>query len=47
MKSGSSGIGIPDLLIAQNAIQNQTPIHSIDKHFGYMLNAGIGIKKYE
>lgn len=47
MKCGSSGIGIPDLLIAQNAIQNQTPIYSIDKHFGYMLNADIGIKKYE
>jgi len=47
MKSGSNGIGIPDLLIAQNAIQNQTPIYSIDKHFGYMLSANIGIKKYE
>ena len=47
LKSGSSGIGIPDLLIAQNAIQNQTPIYSIDKHFDYMLKADIGIKKYE
>jgi predicted nucleic acid-binding protein len=47
MKSGSSGIGIPDLLIAQNAIQNQTSIYSIDKHFDYMLNANIGIKKYD
>jgi predicted nucleic acid-binding protein len=47
MKSGSNGIGIPDLLIAQNAIQNETPIYSIDKHFGYMFNANIGIKKYE
>ena len=47
LKSGSSGIGIPNLLIAQNAIQNQTPIYSIDKHFDYMLKADIGIKKYE
>jgi predicted nucleic acid-binding protein len=47
MKSGSNGIGIPDLIIAQNAIQNQTPVYSIDKHFSYMLDANIGIKKYE
>jgi predicted nucleic acid-binding protein len=47
MKSGSNGIGIPDLLIAQNAIQNETPIYSIDKHFSYMFNANIGIRKYE
>ena len=46
LKSGSSGIGIPDLLIAQNAIQNNTPVYSIDKHFGYMYKANIGIKKY-
>lgn len=46
MKAGSSGIGIPDLLIAQNAIQNNTPIYSIDKHFDYILKANIGIKKY-
>jgi predicted nucleic acid-binding protein len=47
MKSGSNGIGIPDLIIAQNTIQNQTPVYSIDKHFSYMLDANIGIKKYE
>jgi len=47
LKSGSSGIGIPDLLIAQNAIQNSTSIYSIDKHFNYMHQAKIGIKKYE
>ena len=46
MKAGSNGIGIPDLLIAQNAIQNNTPLYSIDKHFDYMFNANIGIKKY-
>ncbi len=46
LKSGSSGIGIPDLLIAQNAIQNNTPVYSIDKHFGYMHKANIGIKQY-
>ena len=46
LKSGSSGIGIPDLLIVQNAIQHQTPIYSIDKHFRYMLDAQLGIKNY-
>ncbi|RTZ67370.1 MAG: PIN domain nuclease [Aquificaceae bacterium] len=47
MKSGSSGIGIPDLLIAQNAIQYKTPIYTLDKHFTYMVDAGIDIKIYE
>lgn len=46
LKSGSSGIGIPDLLIAQNAIQHNVPVYSIDKHFGFMLKANIGIKSY-
>ena len=32
LKSGSTGIGIPDLLIAQNAIQNNSAIYSLDKH---------------
>ena len=46
LKAGTSGIGIPDLLIAQNAIQNGTPIYSIDKHFSFMYKANIGIKLY-
>ena len=33
LKSGVSGIGIPDLIIAQNAIQNQVCVFSEDKHF--------------
>jgi predicted nucleic acid-binding protein len=33
LKSGISGIGIPDLIIAQNAIQNQVCVFSEDKHF--------------
>lgn len=41
LKSGSTGIGIPDIIIAQNAIQNKTSIYSLDKHFGFMKNAGI------
>lgn len=34
--SGLNGIGIPDLLIVQNAIQNQYTIYTIDKHFFLM-----------
>lgn len=33
LKSGSNGIGIPDLIIAQNSLQNNLPIYTIDKHF--------------
>lgn len=46
LKSGSNGIGIPDLLIAQNSIQNNVPVYSIDKHFKCMNDAEIGIKLY-
>ena len=33
LKKGLNGIGIPDLIIAQNAIQNHTPLYTLDKHF--------------
>lgn len=33
LKSGIHGIGIPDLLIAQNSIQNKCKIFTQDKHF--------------
>ena len=33
LKNGLSGIGIVDLMIAQNAISHQVPIFSEDKHF--------------
>ncbi len=46
LKSGSSGVGIPDLVIAQNAIQNNLPIYSIDKHFGFMQDAKFGLKLF-
>ena len=36
LKNGLNGIGIPDLIIAQNAKQNQCEIYSIDNHFGLM-----------
>ncbi len=46
LKTGSTGIGIPDLIIAQNAMQNKTPIYCLDKHFGFMQKAKLGIKLF-
>jgi predicted nucleic acid-binding protein len=45
LKKGSNGIGLPDLIIAQNAIQNNCYIYSIDKHFA-LLNRAIGVQVY-
>ncbi|MDA3787448.1 MAG: PIN domain-containing protein [Desulfobacula sp.] len=36
LKNGINGIGIPDLIITQNAIQNNCTIYSLDKHFKMM-----------
>lgn len=33
LKKGINDIGIPDLIIAQNAMQNERPVYSLDKHF--------------
>jgi len=33
LKAGTNGVGIPDLLIAQNAKENNCYIFSLDKHF--------------
>jgi predicted nucleic acid-binding protein len=45
LKSWVNGIGIPDLIIAQNAKQNNCEIYSIDKHF-QLLNRVLKIKLY-
>ena len=39
LKAGINGIGIPDLIIAQNAMQNDSFIFSLDKHFRLMQDA--------
>jgi predicted nucleic acid-binding protein len=36
MKNGINAIGISDLIIAQNAIQNDLHLLSLDKHFNLM-----------
>jgi predicted nucleic acid-binding protein len=36
LKNGLNGIGIPDLIVAQNAKQNRCEIYSFDSHFRLM-----------
>ncbi len=36
LKKGIQGIGIPDLIIAQNAVQNHCSIYTLDRHFEMM-----------
>jgi len=36
LKNGLNGVGIPDLLIAQNAKHNNCEIYSLDNHFYLM-----------
>jgi len=32
LEGGANGVGIPDLIIAQNAKQNGSKIYTLDKH---------------
>lgn len=45
LKAGANGVGIPDLIIAQNAKQNGCKVYSLDKHFR-LLNEVIKVKLY-
>jgi predicted nucleic acid-binding protein len=36
LQNGLNGVGIPDLIIVQNVIQNNSKIYSLDKHFSGM-----------
>ena len=36
LRRGINGIAIPDLIIAQNALQNHCEIYSLDQHFELM-----------
>ncbi len=33
LRGGANGVGIPDLIIAQSARQNNCKVYSLDKHF--------------
>ena len=43
LKNGLNGIGIPDLILAQNAKQNGFEIYSLDNHFNLMKDI-IGLR---
>jgi predicted nucleic acid-binding protein len=45
LKNGINKVGIPDLIIAQNAIQNDIKLYTFDKHFGLMKKT-IGLKLF-
>ena len=45
LKGGANGVGIPDLIIAQNAKQNNCKVYSLDKHFR-LLNQLLKVKLY-
>ncbi|ADE16662.1 hypothetical protein Nhal_3639 [Nitrosococcus halophilus Nc 4] len=45
LRSGANGVGIPDLIIAQNAKKNNCKVYSIDKHFR-LLNQVLKVKLY-
>jgi len=45
LKNGANGVGIPDLMIAQNAKQNDCMIYSLDKHFR-LLNHVLQVNLY-
>ena len=46
LQSGLNGIGIPDLMIAQNAKQNRCIVYSLDRHFKFIEDV-IHIDLYE
>ena len=43
LKNGANGVGIPDLIIAQNAKENGYKVYSLDKHFR-LLNQVLKVK---
>lgn len=46
LKNGLNRVGIPDLIIAQNSMQNEIRLFSFDKHFEIMKKH-IGLKLYD
>ena len=45
LKTGANGVGIPDLIIAQNAKVNNCRVYSLDKHFR-LLSQVMKLKLY-
>ena len=46
LRNGINNVGIPDLIIAQNAIQNDLSLYARDKHFP-LMKRHLGLKLYE
>lgn len=46
LRSGINGVGIPDLIIAQNAVQNRLTLFSNDRHF-VLLARHVPLAMYE
>jgi predicted nucleic acid-binding protein len=46
LKNGINKVGIADLIIAQNAIENDLELFTLDKHF-LLMNEVHGIRLYE
>ena len=36
LRNGISGVGVPDLIIAQNAMQHELELFTYDRHFGLL-----------
>ncbi len=48
LKNGINGIGVPDLIIAQNAVQHQCTLFSFDHHFELLQNiAGLSLYSWQ
>ena len=45
LKNGINNVGIPDLIIAQNAIQNDLKLYAKDRHF-QLMKKHLGLKLY-
>jgi predicted nucleic acid-binding protein len=45
LRNGLNRVGVPDLIIAQNAIQNNLVLYSFDKHFE-LMKKGMGLKTF-
>jgi len=46
LKNGINNVGIPDLIIAQNVIQNDIKLYAKDKHF-QLMKKHLGLKIFE
>ena len=46
LKSGVNGVGIPDLGIAKNSVQNECAVYVLDKYFA-LLKANAGIRLHQ